>query len=253
MKLASTTDDKAVVSAVANGEEAREPESRFEIEKQLDGSSSESYEHPASERSLLLERLRQEEREANELLGPEDSVETLDALGEARPEPDSDPEPPAAQPVQDSGPVAQPSGAVQFHQRIGMLSAVAPEGVRALASTQLQIPGAVMSLLASEAAGADLAIHLAEHPEVADQLNKMPIERAVRETQEALVILKYEAQKAASGQQATAPRARAVSAAPKPISPLGGGNTKSSLPLDQMSYQEFRKARDRESRARYSR
>jgi hypothetical protein len=255
MKLASTTDDKAVVSAVANGEEAREPQTQFELEQQLDGSSAVAFEHPASERSLLLERLRLEELEADQLIGPEDEVETVDALGEVRDAPvaPAEKEPEAIQPAQESAqPVAQPSAAGQFHQRIGQLSIVNPQGVQALASTKLEIPQPVLNLLGSDPAGADLAIHLAEHPEVAAELNKMPIERAVRETQEALIILKYEAQKAA-GQQATAPRARAVSAAPAPIKPLGGGNTKSSLPLDQMSYQEFRKARDREAKARYSR
>jgi hypothetical protein len=252
MKLASTTDEQAVVSAAVKGEEARVPQAHtgFEFESQGDGSNSVSYENPASERSLLMERLRQDAEEANQLIGSEEEVGRVDVLGEPRAEPESTPEPEAAQPAQESVPVAQPSGAAQFHQRIGQLTTVNPEGVRALASTQLQVPGAVLNLLASEAGGADLAIHLAEHPEVAAELNKMPIERAVKETAEALVILKYEAQRA-SGQQA--PARRAVSQAPTPIKPLGGGNTKSSVPLDSLSYQDFRRVRDQQQKNRYTR
>jgi hypothetical protein len=256
MKLASTTDDKAVVSAVANGEEAREPQARFEIEKQLDGSSSESYEHPASERSLLLERLRLEELEADRLINPEDEGETVDVLGEVTDEPGSVETNEAAKvdakgapPVQESGPVAQPSAAMQFHWRIGQLANENPEGVQALASTKLEIPRPVLNLLASEAVGADLAIHLVEHPEVVDQLKAMPVERAVRETLEAMAIIKFQAQQAASGQQSQ-PR-KAVSLAPAPIKPLGGGNTKSSLPMDEMNFQDYKRARAAQVKSRY--
>jgi hypothetical protein len=81
MRLASTTDDKAVIDSVAKGEDARVAQPRLEVES-LDGSTSESYEHPASERSLLLERLRQAELEADQLIGPESEVERVDVLGE---------------------------------------------------------------------------------------------------------------------------------------------------------------------------
>jgi len=227
MRLASTTDEKATIDAVAAGEEAREPQTQFEIEQELDGSSSVAFEHPASERSLLLERLRAEEAEADVLIGPEAEVETVDALGEIRDEP-SAPEPAAAQPTQESQPVAQPSAAVQFHQRVGQLSAVDPEGVQALASTKLQIPRQVLNVLASDAAGVDLAIHLARNPEVAAELNRMPADLAVKQTRDALVILRYEAGKAASGQQQAQPVARrATSQAPAPIKPLGGGGHQS--------------------------
>src|SRR5262245_56547850 len=101
MKLASSTDDMAVVTAVVNGEEARAPQTQFEIERDLDGSSAISFEHPSSERSLLLERLRLEELEADQLIGPQDEVETVYAVGEGvRDEPEPEPEPQAAQPAQ---------------------------------------------------------------------------------------------------------------------------------------------------------
>jgi hypothetical protein len=128
-----------------------------------------------------------------------------------------------------------------------------PEGVAALSRTKLQIPNAVMSVLAGDPAGADLAVHLAEHPDVAEQLNKMPVDRAVRDTQEALVILRYEAGRVHGQQAQDAPAAPRRSMAPPVITPLRGGSTKSSLPLDELPYSEYRAERDRQSKARYRR
>jgi len=53
--------------------------------------------------------------------------------------------------------------------------------------------------------------------------------------------------------RASPPPRKAISAAPAPIKPLGGGNTKSSLPMDQLDYAEYRKLRDQQSKARYRR
>jgi hypothetical protein len=48
-----------------------------------------------------------------------------------------------------------------------------------------------------------------------------------------------------------APRATAgVSNAPAPIKPLSGSNTKSSMPLDDLPYQDFRRAREAQIRMR---
>jgi hypothetical protein len=44
---------------------------------------------------------------------------------------------------------------------------------------------------------------------------------------------------------------RPVSKAPAPIRPIGGSSTKSSLPLDELPYQEYKREREKQAKARY--
>jgi hypothetical protein len=254
MHLASTTDTAESVTAAinGNGEDGREAQTQFELEQQLDGSSAVAFEHPASERSLLLERLRLEELEADQLIGPEDEVETVDALGEVRDEPvaPAEEEPEAIQAQESAQPVAQPNTTMEF--QLGKISAWNPEGVEALRRSTLQVPQAVLAELASEPAGTVAAVIIAQNPELSDRLMKIPAPQAAREIREFMGRIKHEAaQQAASAQQEQPAPRRAVSQAPAPIKPLGGGNTKSSLPMDQMNFQDYKRARAAQVKSRY--
>ena len=91
LTIATTTDAADVVKAAAGNDEtfARVPAPKFDGE-QLDGSTAVSFEHPRSERSMLLERLKQHESDLEALTGPEADYEkvtsTESASAEAEPE-----------------------------------------------------------------------------------------------------------------------------------------------------------------------
>ena len=87
IRVGSTTDDPSVVVAVAEArpEGTRTPAPKPEAEE-LDGSSVVTWEHPASERNLLIARMvEQAEADAAEDLGPE-KITTNQTEQETEPE-----------------------------------------------------------------------------------------------------------------------------------------------------------------------
>jgi hypothetical protein len=117
----------------------------------------------------------------------------------------------------------------EFDRRLGQLAIIDPEGVAHLRGEggEVGVPAAVGQLLLSHPFGADLMVTLARDPETAAKLAELPLAEAIRQTQEALTILQWEAGKPVQ----TQPMQRARSNAPPPIKPVGGSATKSSVEL----------------------
>jgi hypothetical protein len=82
----------------------------------------------------------------------------------------------------------------------------------------------------------ELTYHLLSHPDVVRKLNEMTPRQAFIE-----VI-------GESGRLEKTATPKPISSAPAPIAPLGGYSTKSSVPLDQMEYREFRRVRDQQEK-----
>jgi len=88
--------------------------------------------------------------------------------------------------------------------------------------------------------GARLAYELARAPKELERIAKLPPLAAVRE------LGKFEAK----FDSAPPTKKIEVSKAPEPITPVGRGATTSTVPLDQMDYQDFKRARQRQIAAR---
>jgi hypothetical protein len=84
--------------------------------------------------------------------------------------------------------------------------------------------------------GPAVMYHLCQFPEECDRMAAMPPMVAIRE------MGKLEARIEAA-QTGPASSAASMTSAPRPIKPVGGGATASTVPLDQMDYQSYRRAR----------
>jgi hypothetical protein len=95
---------------------------------------------------------------------------------------------------------------------------------------------------------------LKTNPEVAMAVNAMPPAQAVAELKrmnsdfEAGFNNRMEEAEEPEPEHHTSRAAATASRAPAPIKPLSGGGTRSSVPLDEMSYGEFRRVRDAQER-----
>ncbi len=262
--VSTTTDPAGVAEAAANGDEAaaRTPAPKPDVER-LDGSTAVSFEHERSERLMLLERLAQDEADLEVLTNPDDadseqvtSNESPSEEAEAEPE-NIDMAAVRAAATADAieagrrwvaeqqGQVAQPSQAdlnqlraqlaVPFAERMKELRAKASDIAEIDKQSNIPIPMAVQDALLALPGGPEATLYLVRHPEEAHKLRAIPDHLAVATV----------AQLAAKLDPASSFRAPA-SRAPKPISPVGGSSTKSSIDLDQTDYQTFRRERERQ-------
>jgi hypothetical protein len=87
--------------------------------------------------------------------------------------------------------------------------------------------------------GPGLMYHLCQHPEECDRIAGMHPMMAIKE------MGKLEARIEAA-QTGPVSSAETVTRAPRPIKPVGGGATASTVPLDQLPYQEFKRMRERQ-------
>lgn len=123
-----------------------------------------------------------------------------------------------------------------YNQRVREVSEKYEDFAEVVGSADFKVPNSVVVTAYELENGPDLAYHLAKNPEICDELMKMSPVRAAA----------YAAQIAAS-LESGAPKPKPTSRAPKPIKPVAGGSTRSSVPLDQLDYQAYRKARDAQS------
>ena len=86
--------------------------------------------------------------------------------------------------------------------------------------------------------GPEVMYHLCRFPEECDRIAALSPMVAIRE------MGKLEARIEAAG-TGPASSSTPLTNAPRPIKPVGGGATASTVPLDQMDYQSFRRARER--------
>ena len=117
----------------------------------------------------------------------------------------------------------------------------------------LQIPQSALLAIIELDNGPEVAYHLAKNPELPKKLMDLSPLKAVAEIGRLSAILATPAQEAANPpaprtpeQEAGKPPApkKPASGAPPPITPVGGGTTKTDVPLDEMDYQSYRAARD---------
>jgi hypothetical protein len=87
--------------------------------------------------------------------------------------------------------------------------------------------------------GPGLMYHLCQHPEECDRISEMHPMMAIKE------MGKLEARIEAA-QTGPVSSAETVTRAPRPIKPVGGGATASTVPLDQLPYQEFKRMREKQ-------
>jgi len=230
-----------------------------------------SYEHPQSERQTLLARLEAEVSDAVEL--------TKDATLDAEPEAGTETPTPNLTPEQEKqmadlafqefiatkqrqiqqpgDPTAQQLAAEQarYQQRMQEATATydsemqkikqrnpaefAAAEARFLAERFPPVPEPIRAALASVEGGPQVGYYLMQNPDQYRELLKTGGYAAT----------------ARIGQLAAqfAPRSRPISTAPAPIRPVGGSSTRSSLPLDQSDYQDFKRIRESQIRAKRGR
>jgi hypothetical protein len=91
--------------------------------------------------------------------------------------------------------------------------------------------------------GPEMMYHLCRNPEECDRIASMHPIVAIKE----MGRLEARLEVARTG---PTPTAKSVTRAPRPIKPVGGGVTASSVPLDQMSYQDYKRAREQQIEGR---
>ena len=113
--------------------------------------------------------------------------------------------------------------------------------------------------------GAEVAYYLGKHRDVAQKLMAMSEVRAMAEVGKIAARLEnvtqvddtptseQEEPEEKTVDRASPPPRRAVSNAPPPITPVGGSSTKSSVPLDDLPYSEYRRIRDQQVKNKYRR
>ena len=90
--------------------------------------------------------------------------------------------------------------------------------------------------------GPALMYHLCQNPEECDRIAGLHPVLALKEMGK----LEAQIETASTGPVLSA---TSITKAPRPIKPVGGGATASTLPLDQMDYQTYKRAREKEIRA----
>jgi hypothetical protein len=264
LQVASTTDVQATVSAVASGEDGRatvDESSLANFEQSADGKVV-SYENPSSERQNLLERLAEAEAEvelpvesykegqpADESGLNEKERELIrqaavqDALEDARRlhrQPYSSQEEQGQQ-FQAELESARAQWVTNFGNRLNQIRPPdCDELFQAAIASGLGVTNAVADTLTALEHGPETLIYLLRHQEELSRLARLPDHLASASVADLAARL-------------TAPPRRAVSRAPLPISPVSGSPTRSSLPPDEMSYQDYSKFRERQIKARRGR
>lgn len=93
--------------------------------------------------------------------------------------------------------------------------------------------------------GPDIAYYLGQHPEVCEDLLELSDVQAV-----AHIGAISSALRPAEGEKESPKTVGTL--APPPIKPVAGASTKSTVPLDELPYREYRAIRDRQTKGRYT-
>jgi hypothetical protein len=253
--ISSTTDTGATVEAVAAGEEARD-EPKF-VAEELAGVSREhseasprpiralSYEHPQSSRIRVLEALAEAEAE---LGGTAKQVATNQEVAETEPEPEDIAEARRRNDYyqqQQAQHFSNPQAELQalraellpsFQAKVKVL--LADADVKQIEeASRFPLSDQVLDALLSLPGGVESTAFLMKNPAEVRKLSALPAHMGI-------------AHVAALANRFNPAAHRRVSAAPVPIRPLTGSPTTSALPADELPYQEFKKRREQEIRAR---
>ncbi len=269
LTIASSTDPQQVVESAVQGDpesgRAEVTESSladFRESESADGETiTTSVESPQSERQALLERLEQAEQEIQLLPEapadegqPESGVDldevrrvaTADAIADARQmyrqQPTySSPEEQTRLSEAELG-AAREQWSQAFWNRMGELdeqhntNQLLDEAI----ASGIGISNEVTDALLAVTNGPEAFVHLLQDHRERARLLRLPPHLAVASVTEL------------AGRLAQPPR-RQRSNAPAPITPVSGSPTRSSLPLGNLSYQDYRAARERQIRAKRGR
>jgi hypothetical protein len=264
--IATTTDPQAIAQAVADGDEkgGRVPASK------PDSADSVSFEHPRSERTMLLERLKAHESDlealsssdadlaqvssneseaASEETEPQDidlatvrRVATEDAIAAARQmyqnqQHNAHFAPTPAQ-IEAEAEAIRAQARPAFQKRFAELT----KGIDVKTLTvDVPIYKSVEDALLTLPGGPEATLFLARNPQEVSKLQGVPEHLALAHVAQLTARLSHDFNR------------RPTSKAPAPIRPLSGSSTKSSVPPDEMPYQEYRRMRDAQEKNRYKR
>jgi hypothetical protein len=112
------------------------------------------------------------------------------------------------------------------------------DAVIAEADGNLPLSAPMRDVFRSSEHGPELMYYLCKNPDECDRIAYLHPLEAIKE------MGKIEARFEVADSGPTS-QAEPVTRAPRPIKPVGGGATASSVPLDQMSYQDFKRAREK--------
>lgn len=102
-----------------------------------------------------------------------------------------------------------------------------------------------------------VAYHLGQHPELCEELSENVDDPLYVVTRIGQIAAQLDTQvtepQESEQEEEPAPKPKAVSKAPAPISPVRGSSTKSSIPIDEMSYADFRRIREQQIKNRFRR
>jgi hypothetical protein len=269
LTIATSTDSEVTAQAVANGLPARieEPEPVKEPKYEAPPNTRvDSYESPLSERNQLLARLQAAEADleaaesetivVNDAAQAEEMLQKAPAVDESLLPVDMDAV--RRQATQDAiaegqrrAGLNQSQFANQHDVEIAKLSgqfqaklqAIAPPNFGQLVQNAhrqgVDITPAIRDALLVSPEGPQVLVRLLEHPE---------------ELRELAAVGDQHVASYAIGRMAgalSAPRQRSISNAPPPIRPLSGSDTRSALPMDQLSYADYKRAREHQIKNRY--
>jgi hypothetical protein len=127
-----------------------------------------------------------------------------------------------------------------------------PDFDEVVGDSKLIIPMAVQNAIISyEREGAPIAYYLAKNPEVVAELKKMNDVRAVSEI--GRIHSRFYPDAEPEEKKVAPPAKKPVAKAPAPVRPVRGTATSTSVPLDELPYADYRKARDAQERGRIRR
>lgn len=132
-----------------------------------------------------------------------------------------------------------------WHENVGKFKSDAPDFDEVLEGVDhIEVPPVMQQALMRDPSGPKLAYELARQPEKFAEIARLdPLAQSI-----ALGEFKASLNGAA---QAAAPRPKAtVSQAPAPIRPVGQGASTSTVPYDQLPYQDYKRRREAEIKAR---
>ncbi len=255
LTISSVTDSQEIVDAVAQNDEggARTGETAF-VSEELPGISrtnnsdspprpvhAVSFEHPQSSRIRVQQELDEAEKELSSEQPASEEVE-------GEPESGVDIEAVRAAATQDA--IAH---AREQYAREQMQAHLAPQDGAARAKfvdrfreltkddtevyNNFDMPGAVADILVSQPGGAEVAAFLSKNPEQAQELVELPWHLAAAKVGALVAKMNPSAQ-------------RQLSAAPKPIRPIGGSPSKTAaIDLSETDYQTFKYEREKQIKA----
>jgi hypothetical protein len=243
LTVTSSSDTAGSVQTVADGRIAREPGSVIFTE------NSAVFESPKSERHLLEERLQlaEVEKDVDDALADSVTVESNETFNESESE--------AAEPQADVPAYVHPEHP-HYARMQEALSFYGADRIRQIVQPVLEagvdIPPGVANLIADLPNSAEVLFFLCGDPFMKDSLvelnsmTKAQAQRTLRDWSNAVTQLAEERE--------TQPTTRR-SNAPPPIRPISGSSTKSHVSIDDpnLSFQDYRKIRDKQDKARYRR